>query len=795
MIPCTTPLWLSLAEQGLLVLILSAAVLRVTFVETPHVEPLGQTSPLSNEAISLVLSSLLLAAAAAWVMLSALAGRLRWRNTRFAGAVGAFCVVGLVSAASASDKRAALTDLAVLLSGPAAGLLAVQLFDRKEKVRLFLWLLLAVGAATTYACYDKKTSSNDMLIAEFEKNPDVHLRRFGIEPGSLEHWQYKHRLYSRDVSGFLTTSNSTGSFFLLAVFAGLGLCIEAFRAGGINKSAGTAHPTASFFGSMNEETLVAAICVGLATALSLGGLWMTQSKGALGALVIFVPILAACVLFRKTLWTHRRGVCAASAALTLAAVAAMVIYGTRHGRLPGGNSMLVRWQYWAASTEIAKEHPFLGVGGGNFVAPYMAHKNPAAPETISDPHNWVFSILCRFGLAGLFTLGLAMLRPITKLFMAATRATEQRGGHGPRYNERYFWTALLAGVMAAMLVVRPGLFRMDGPEGSAMEQSAAFFLLIVIPAGILALVFGLLRFAAAGDASLNRPNTALSAAIGCGLGAVLLHNLVDFALFEPGVWTLFWLLAAAGLAEVHNQEPDGGFKAIPLQPSTWQLTALGLPPAVFGLIAALVVIPPLRRGDLVYQAIRSATPASAVERFEQAVAADTLSPDAAITAARVLLSNRAALADPALLRNARTFVETAIARSPADPRPRRLLGDILLATAERNDDIAEKKTLQDEAYRALQGAVRLYPGSDALNYRLGVLADDLNRPDEAVAYLEAALDIEIRYREQFRVMYPTQEEVISRLGPTVYADLLARLARLREEKTTSEVFGPVLLSL
>lgn len=760
------PLWLSLAEQGLLILILSAAVLRVTFIETPHVEPLGQTSPLSNEATSLVLSSLLLAAPAVWLMLSALAGRLRWRRTTFAGAVGAFCAVGLISAALASDKRAALTDAAVLLSGPAAALLAVQLLDRKETVRLFLWLLLAVGAATTYACYDKMSSSNDMLIAEFEKNPETQLRRFGIEPGSLDHWQYKHRLYSRDVSGFLTTSNSTGSFLLLAVFAGLGLCIEAIRARG------------------TEETLVAAICLALATALSLGGLWMTQSKGALGAFVVFVPIVTACVLFRKSLWAYRRSVCVTLAIVTLASAAATVVYGTRHGRLPGGNSMLVRWQYWVASTAIAKENPILGVGGANFVSHYMTHKNPAAPETISDPHNWVFSLLCRFGLAGLFTLGLAMLRPAGRLFAAALRPDAPTPPPYPGWRERFFGLALLAGVMMAMLAVRPGLFHLDGPEGSAMEQSAAFFLLIVIPAGIIALVFGLLRFAAAGDASLHRPNTALLAAIACGLGAVLLHNLVDFALFEPGIWTFFWLMAAAGLALTDIDQPeDGGFRVIPLNNAPRRRAVLLTAPAVgIILVVLFVVVPPLRRGTLVYRAIRSATPALAVERFEQAVAADTLSPDAAVAAARVLLSNRAALTDPVLLSKARAFAETAIARTPADPRPRRLLGDILLAAAERSDDTTQKKRLQEEAYRALQDALQLYPGSDTLNYRLGVLADDLNKPEEAVAYLETARDIEMRYREQFGVMYPTQEEVISRLGPAAFKELTERLEKLKADK-------------
>lgn len=742
---------------------LSIAVLRATFIETPHIESPSRITPLSNEAISLLLSAALLAAPVAWWMLSGLAGRRPWRRTYCTGAIGVFCALGLAGACFASDKRAALTDWAVLISGPAAGLLAVQLFDRKEKVRLFLWLLLAVAAAATYTCYDKMASSNAQIIGEYEKNPAAMLATLGIEPGSLQQWQYEHRLYSRDVSGFLTTSNSAGSFFLLAVFAGIGLCIEAFRARG------------------NEATLVAMICAGLATAAALAGLMMTQSKGALVAFAVFAAILAICVMFRTALWKFRTGVCAALAVFVLAAVVLTVAYGVRHGRLPGGNSMLVRWQYWVASLQIAQEHPVLGVGGGNFVPYYMLYKNPAAPETISDPHNWALSILCRFGLAGLATMGWAMLRPVGRMFGAALKSD----GHGTPcgndspYGERFLWLTLLAGVMVALLSIRPGIFGLAAQTPSANEYSAAFLLLFAIPASIVALVFGVLRCAGAGDASLNRPNTALIAAIACGLGAVLLHNLVDFALFEPGVWTMFWLLMAAGLALADSDTSDGGSHAAALNTS---LLRRVVPAAVYGLMVLFVVVPPVRRGVLIYRAVRSPAAAKAETLLQQAVAVDTLSPDAAVMAARLLMQyyeQRGGTQNPTLPQKALAFAEIAVARTPADPRPRRLMGDILLAAAQQTQNADEKKAAQEKAYRAFQEAVKRYPGSDMINYRLGILAEELNRPEEAIAYLEAALDIERRYRAQFAVMYPHQQEVISRLGPSVYADLLKRLERLR----------------
>ncbi len=105
---------------------------------------------------------------------------------------------------------------------------------------------------------------------------------------------------------------------------------------------------------------------------------MTQSKGAVGAFIVFVPVLGVCVVFGKMLRAHRRGVCTGLLVLAAGAAVLMTIYGMRHGRLPGGNSMLVRWQYWTASAEMAKEHPVFGTGGGNFATLYMKYKNPAA---------------------------------------------------------------------------------------------------------------------------------------------------------------------------------------------------------------------------------------------------------------------------------------------------------------------------------------------------------------------------------------------------------------------------------
>ena len=739
----------------MLVVLLATATVRAMFTETPHIEAIGRTAPLSNEAISLLLSSVLLAIPVAWLAMRELTGRLCWRQSGWTIAAAAFCLIGLLGAAFASDKRAALTDIATLASGLAAGLMAVQLLDSREKVRLLLWLLLAVGAAAAYACYEKMAESNQQLIAEYEKNPDAMLRQFGIERGSLEQWQYEHRLRSKDVSGFLTTSNSAGSFFLLAVFGGLGLCMEAWRARG------------------REETLVALVCTGLVTAVSLAGLLMTQSKGAIGAFFLIVPILAVRVRWGGTLWKYRVMLTVAAAVCAAAAIAAMVAYGQRHGRLPGGNSMLVRWQYWVGAAQMAAEHPLLGVGGGNFAAHYMQYKNPAAPETVADPHNWVLSILCRFGVLGLLSMAAAMA------FVFRGQRTEDRGQRTEGWSERFLWVGILAGVLTALLAVRPVVMQLEASAGSFNEWGAAYLLLIVIPAGVVAVVFGLLRFAGKGDASLHRDNNKLSLTIACGLAAALLHNLVDFALFEPGVWTWFWLLAAAGLAL--GEHPCS--IAVPIQKKRrWLVPAAAV--ATYGVYIAVFVAPPVRRGALVAAAVRQ-PPEQAKTMLERAVAVDVLSSDAAFFAGQLMHyygGKMGQTVNREIIRAAETFAKIAVARSPHDPRCRQLLADVLLASSQHTDDVAAKIALRQDAYAVLQEALRLYPGSDTLNYKLGVLAEELGQNEAAIGYLQTALEIETAYRRQFEVMYPKQQDIISRLGHSVYQDLLARLERLKSNR-------------
>ena len=98
---------------------------------------------------------------------------------------------------------------------------------------------------------------------------------------------------------------------------------------------------------------------------------------------------------------------------------AAVLYGIEHGRLPGGNSMLVRWQYWTASAQMVADHPLSGVGPGNFSDYYPHYKPAAALESVADPHNWPLSLITQYGPLGLLGFLAMLCLPLWRSIVSA----------------------------------------------------------------------------------------------------------------------------------------------------------------------------------------------------------------------------------------------------------------------------------------------------------------------------------------------------------------------------------------
>ncbi|HPD47514.1 MAG TPA: O-antigen ligase family protein [Anaerohalosphaeraceae bacterium] len=757
-------------EGVLLIVCLCVLAVRATYIESPHGGILNPRQYLTNEAFSVFLSGALILAAAAWFVAAFCRRTVTYRFSGIEYGLGLFVVAGLAAAATASNKRAAINDLATLAAPMLAAVMLVQVLGRGERLRLVLFVVFALAAVTTWQCVDQFLASNEDMIADYEQNPQRHLEVIGAEPGSFEQMLYEHRLYGKDIRGFLTTSNSTASLLLLAAFTATGFAVDCVR------------------GRRDRSSHAMIACVVLAAVIAWAGLVVVHSRGALGAAAVGLVMFAAAAIFGRRLWRFRKALLVLFVLGSLAAAVAVIGYGARNDSLPGGASMLVRWQYWKGAAAMRADYPAVGVGGGNFAGHYPHYKEAAAPETVSDPHNFVLSLLSQYGPAGLIGFAAAFVAVLYRSAFSERR----RGGVREEDQEepsRRFAIAVLCATGAAMLVLRPVLNAAElGDRVGVMVYVAAA--LYVLPAAAFGVVFVLLWLSSRGaplqirdakladsgeDASAGNDGGGLATGIFCGAAAVVIHNLIDFAIFEPGVLTLFWVLIACLFAA--DSQRKGRVAAVFAPGDAVRVAVVGGAAVVVIAFLAGVLAPTAAAGRLTQRALNDAY--AATELLEEAAAADVLGPAGPSMAGKAYLQRylEGGRADEALLERAAECFKEASRRDRAHFKHYEKLAQVYELMAARAS--GEQRDCLEEAFAALSEAVRRYPGSDRLHLKAARVADEMGRKDEAVFHYERAVAIEEAYRVQFAVMYPGRE-LFSRLGEKNYQFAKVRLSALKQ---------------
>ena len=134
-----------------------------------------------------------------------------------------FAAASVIGVYVASNKRAAINDSAMLIAPMLMAILLTQILNSSARIKVLLYVIVALGAVNAYECFDQYKTSNQMTIDEYQRDPNSMLKRLNIEKGSFQQMLFEHRLYSKDIRGFFTTGNSAGSFFLLALAAAAAL--------------------------------------------------------------------------------------------------------------------------------------------------------------------------------------------------------------------------------------------------------------------------------------------------------------------------------------------------------------------------------------------------------------------------------------------------------------------------------------------------------------------------------------------------------------------------------------------
>jgi len=754
-------------EYVLLALCLCVIALRTTFTESPTAQSTTLPANLSNSVYSLTISAVLILSFVVWFVWGFCSRRFIYRFTAIEVGLAIFAIAAIAAGLAAANKRAAITNFVIMLAPPLCAVLLVQILDSQSKIKLLLICIAALGMVSAYESANQLFVTNQAMIDEYEKAPQTLLEPLGITAGTSDHFQFEHRLYSKDVKGFFTTGNSAGSFALFAAFAGIALFLEKFR----NRKSDAS----------GSRPLV--IC-GIAVAVIIFGLAITKSKGAISASLIAAAMFIIYLLFGNWLKTYKRTILIVCLLLGLAGCYIVVSYGLADGQPPGGSSMLVRWQYWHASARMYADHPITGIGPGNFAHFYTHYKPAEALETVADPHNFLLSILTQYGPLGL--IGFLALVSIP-LWRAVSRKSALLSPK-PHQREPAFTKLAIPFVIvisAALLLIRPMI--MPVTDGNTLDVMIyVIFTLYVAPVAVFIIGFWLLT--ANGkietrDTIRNTQyairNTNIAAALFCACLGVILHNLIDFAIFEPGVFTTFWAIIACLIALDSHQKSR---TPVVLKPAPFVKT--------IGVVVSLVLIWAYFNYTLIPVAKAAAKTELALRELEyayelldEAAEDDRLDPAALNLNGRLYLQHykETGRNQPLLLKQAEECFLAAIERNRADFKNFKRLADVYNLLAETSTQ-KEKANWFEKAYNSAEEAVERYPGSARLRIELAKIAEQLGKTSFAIDQYNEAINIEDKYRCQFQEMYPGQE-IFSRLGEEKYKNAKQRIKHLSEQPT------------
>lgn len=709
----------------------------------------------SNIVGSLSLSAALIMCFMIWLVASAFKRKIRFYYSATELGFVLFTMAAVVGMFIASNKRSAMNHGFTAATAVSCAIIIRQFLDKPYKIKLVIFVLAAIACTNAVECFVQNSSSNKTMIEDYEANPQQHLKTLNIEPGSLAQWQYEHRLFSKDIKGYFKTSNSVSTFFLLCIFSLAGFIAAQLRASKKGLS----------------ENLTANSLAILILFLLIASLAITFSKGAIGAAVLGGALFIFLAAFGKTVSKHKI-VFALLCVIGFVSTAALIIsYGNEHGRLPGGNSMLVRWQYWISSWPIFKEDWMFGTCGGNFATAYLKHKIPAAIETVSDPHNFILSLATQYGIVGLIGFVLC----IAGVFAKSSIITVKQASDSAASSSLSKF-AITAGIVIAIILVmfRPLFLPVEMSNDSAVN----LYLVMVMYVGPAAIFFLAMWLLSKVEIKFSQDKV-FNIGIVCGIAAVLIHNLIDFAIFEPGVLTALFVLLACLKAQ-----SDLDQKAEPLEIDCNKKT---IAIVIFACLLEVgfdygVVLIPVARAS--YYLKRVYEGKGNIE-INLSKAYGIINPETALLRGNYYLQGlnpKNPRLEEYVSKARRIFESIAFARDPANYIGFDRLRAVESFTASQIPNATKRnKTLQD-ALKHSKESIKRYPGKAELWFEQGKILEKLNRNKEAIESYQKAVEIEDAYRDQFHEMYPDVEEVVSRMDKKEYEFAKQKIKELSIEK-------------
>lgn len=729
----------SILKDILFVICLSVLVLRTTVTEGMNLQLGGKSLDFSTMIFSQSISLVLVLIFTAWFISALWQKIFVYRFTGIEIPVLFFLVAAVVSTIFASDKRAAINQTSIFVSIMLTMIVLTQLLDSPVKIKIVLMALIASAIVNCFEIMNQFLVTNDMMIDQYEKSPQDMLQALKIIPGTLNHMLFEHRLYSKDIKGFFTTSNSAGSFLILSLFSAAVLLHIVYRRIKLDKY---------------SRNILTAVTVIIAVSF-----FVTGSRGAMVSFVAAAVLLAGYFFFGAKVARHKK-LCILVVLVVITAVCGtVVLYGMAKGTLPGGNAMMVRWQYWTSAAQMCMDNFKTGIGPGNFSTAYLHYKPASAIESVSDPHNFVLSIMSQFGPLGLAAFLCIIFIPLLKVIFKADAGFADLQQAGDR---KKLTGILIAAVCLTMLVVRPFGVPVTLSQ-SGIDNIIAVLTLYAGPASAFFISFMLLNSALSVVKFESAELKVIAVFLFCAVCGVLIHNLIDFALFEPSVFSFFSCVLACLLVL-----SSGKIVSIHIsRPARWLATVICINMVIcaFG----FTFLPSLQSCLKIQRAVKL----SQKSQFDEAakILYETQYDDKfgssgpAMNAGLFMQRFNLAGKKIQFLKNSQQCLFTAIKRDPTDYRNYENLSRLYSSLAFYEPD--KRDFWLGEALEAAESARERYPGLGRFYFNIGYLNELLGDRQAALENYRKAIEIEDSFQSQFAVMYPGRE-TISRIDPRKY---------------------------
>ncbi|NOZ20534.1 MAG: tetratricopeptide repeat protein [Planctomycetes bacterium] len=383
--------------------------------------------------------------------------------------------------------------------------LLVNVLDDRRKTGLVVACLVATITVVAIQGLHQRMIGFPETLRAYHDDPAGTMRSAGVAPEN-----------EADFRSRLETFRVYGTFLLPTLFAGfLALVIPPL--------------IGLFIDRMKRGNRTIPIALGAVIVLQLIALFLTKSKGGWITLAMGLFLFTA-LWGRRFVWTHPKWV-AVGVALFI------VVFGAAQwmGKLPPAwrylDSLTVRAQYWRAGIEMIEDHPVSGIGLNEFGDLYTAYKRPADDET-QMAHNNYIQLWAETGIFGLLAFC-----AVWGIFLARHFPRGGAGGGvksldvaGGRTDMELTMIGLIAGIVSVALA------------------AGRFFSLPMGLGGILVALLGWVAAFLLVFAGANTFGAMTCRGIWIGVVCFLIHSLVDFDLYEPGVAQTLWTLAAIAVA-------------------------------------------------------------------------------------------------------------------------------------------------------------------------------------------------------------------------------------------------------